>query len=241
MRHHPAIPDQPRRHRGVGIFAVLICVSLSSILITAAAVTFRASYDSINGIQHRGQILNAARNSLHQIAADIRAADSARPHDPTATIAVDELLQFNAQTVPGHPTPGLPSAGGTGVLGIQLVKTQADARDPSATPESPVIIHYWLDTTDQKIYMTRKIGNTTPTPHAVCSLVSSLQIYMQPLIIPANPQSKASPSIVCGRVVVRLSLATHDENGHRILPDSAQNLVLTFTHSAIPRKSLPAF
>lgn len=228
-----------RKRRALSLVEVLLCVSISSLLLTAVAFAFRASFNSYKDAQQRGQMLNAARGGLYQITADIRSADSAAPYDPVAATASAENAQFNGQIVPGNPTGGLPSASGSGTIGIQLLKTHADSRDPSASPANPIIITYWMDATRQIVYMTRKVGATTPTAYPVCSFVQSMQIYMQPLLLPPNPQTKTSAMVVCRRVVVTVTLANKDSSGNRILADANQDLTLAFTDSAVPRKTFP--
>jgi hypothetical protein len=239
MRSRSEKARRPRIRRGLGLIEVLLCVTISSLLLSAVAFAFRASFNSFKDAQQRGQMLNSVRGGLYQITADIRAADAAAPYDPTSSIAALENSQFNNQVVPGNPTPGLPSAGGTGVLGIQLLKTHADPRDPGASSANPVIITYWLDAPSRTVYMTRQSGSATPTPFPICRFVQSMQVYMQPLYVPPNPQARTSASIICRRVVVTLTLANKDASGDRILSDGNQELTLTFTDSAVPRKSFP--
>jgi hypothetical protein len=223
--------------RGLGLVEVVLCVSISSVLFTGVAMAFRSTFNSFKDGQQRVQMLNSARSGLYAIIADIRASDSAAPYDANSSINADETTQFNDQLVPGNPTPGLPSAGGTGVRGIQMLKTRADSRDPAASAANPVVITYWLDAPTNTLYMTRQIGAATPTPYPVCKFVQSMQIYMQPLYLPPNPHTGTAATVVCRRVVVTVKLANKDAAGKRILSDSNQELTLTFTDSAVPRKS----
>jgi hypothetical protein len=237
--HHASFSGNNSRRRGLGLVEVLLCLSISSMLLTAVALAFRASFNSFKDSQQRGQIINSARGGLYQITADIRAADSIAPYDPTASVTTSENTQFASQIVPGNPTGGLPSAGGSGVLGIQILKTHSDSRDPTASIANPIIITYWLNTSSQTVYMTRKAGSATPTPYPIATLVQSLQIYLQPLLEPPNPQTKTSAMVVCRRAVVTMTLANKDADGNRILPEAGQNVVMTFTDSAVPRRTFP--
>ena len=228
-----------RGGRGLGLIEVLLCVTISSMLLTAVGAACRSSFNSYKDAQQRGWMLHAARGGLDQITADIRSADSAAPYDPAASIATAENVQFSAGAVPGNPTPGLPSAGGSGVQGVQLLKTHADSRDPGASADNPLIIRYWLDAGARTIYMTREMGAATPTPYPVATSVQSLQIYMQPLLVSPKPQTGTSALAVCGQVVVSVSLANVDSSGERISSDGRQNLTPTFCDTAVPRKMLP--
>jgi hypothetical protein len=235
-----SLMEKRRRARpGLGLVEVLLCVTISSALVTGVAMAFRASFNSFKDAQQRGQVLNAARGGLYQITADIRSADSVAPYDRLTGITASENNQFNGQVVPGNPTPGLPSAGGTGVQGIQLLKTHADSRDPGASSANPVIITYWLDAPSRTLYMTRTAGTATPAPFAICKFVQSIQVYLQPLYVPPNPQTRTAASVVCRRVVVTIALANKDPSGECILGDGNQELTPTFTDSAVPCGMFP--
>ena len=241
MRFHDGYtPRVPRaRIRGLSLVEVLLCLAISSMLLTAVGVAFLASFNSYQDAQQRGQMLNAARSGLYQMTADIRAADAVAPYDTTGSVSLNENTLFNSQVVPGNPTPGLPSAGGSGVCGFQILKTHADSRDPSASPANPVTITYWYDPTKQTIFMTRQSGATIPAPYPVCTFVQSMQVYLQPLLLPPNPQTKTSAIIVCRRAVITITLANKDSSGNRILAEANQELTLSFTDSAVPRKGFP--
>lgn len=228
-----------RSLRGLSLVEVLLCVAIGAMLLTSVAVAFRASFNSFKDSQQRGQMLNAARSFMNRITADIRMCDAAAPYDPTSAVSNAENSQFNNQIVPGYPNAGLSSAGGSGTIGIQLLKTHADSWDPLASPTNPVIITYWLDSTKTQIMMTRKMGSAAPTPYVICNFVQSLQIYMVPVYVPPNPQAGTSASVVLRRAVITTTFANKDSNGTRILADGGQDLTLTFSDAAVPRRSFP--
>ena len=226
----------PRRRRGLGAVELLVCLSISSILLTSVAITYNASFNSYKDAQERGQLLNQGRSALYQIMRDIRMSDAAGPYDPSASITTQENTQFTALTVPGYPTSGPPGSGGSGVIGIQLAKTHPDSVDPTASPATPVIITYWFDQANTQILMTRQTGATTPAPTQICNFAQGLQIYMQPVTIPVNAQTNTPACIAMQRAVVTLTLANKKADGSRILTDANQNPTQIFTDSAMPRR-----
>jgi Tfp pilus assembly protein PilW len=226
-------PSLRRSRRGLSMVEVLMCVTIGAMLLTSVAVAFRSSFNSYKDSQQRGQMLNAARGVMYRITSDIRMCDSAAPYDPNATVLATENTQFSSGKVPGSPTPGLSGAGGSGVLGIQLVKTHSDSWDPLASATNPVIISYWLNTATMQIMCTRQYGSVAPTPTPVCSFVQTFQIYMLPVF--------SNSGYVFRRAVVDMSLANKDANGNRILVDGGQDLTLTFSDAAVPRKLWPGF
>ncbi len=237
---HKGFPTIVRRNRrALSLVEVLICVSIASMLLTSVAVAFRASFNSYKDSQQRGQMLNSARGFMVRITSDIRMSDSAAPYDLSSTISASENAQFNSQVVPGTPTAGLSSAGGTGVLGIQLLKTHADTWDPLASVANPVLITYWFDSANSQIMMTRKYGAIAPTPVVVCRFVQTFQVYMLPVFIPANPLTKTPSAVILRRASVSITTANKDANGARIISDGGQDLTLALTDAAVPRKTFP--
>jgi prepilin-type N-terminal cleavage/methylation domain-containing protein len=223
------------RHRGLSLVEVMLCTAIGAMLMTSVAVAFKSSFNSYKDSQQRGQMLNAARGFMYRITSDIRMCDSAAPYDPTVATANTETTQFNTGKVPGSVTAGLPSAGGTGVIGIQLTKSHADTWDPLASPTNPVLITYWLNTATMQVMCTRKYGSVTPTATPVCSFVQTFQIYMMPVLSGTASQGQ----YVLRRAVIDMSLANKDANGNRILTDGGQDLTLTFSDAAVPRKTFP--
>ncbi len=228
-----------RRIGGLSLIEVMACVVIGSMLLTSVAVAFRGSFNSYKDGQQRGQMLNSVRGFMARITSDIRMSDSAAPYDITPLISTSENAQFNGQIVPGNPTAGLSGAGGSGVAGIQLLKTHSDSWDPLASVANPVLITYWYDAPNKQILMTRKYGAITPAPQTVCSFVQSLQIYMLPIFIPANPQTQTAAAVILRRAVVSISTANINASGSRILSDGGQDLMLNLTDAAVPRKSFP--
>jgi len=213
-------------------------MTISSMLLIAVGTAFRASFNSYKDSQERGQLLNSSRSFMYQIISDIRNSDAAGPYDTVAGTKATENGQYVSLQVPGNPTAGLSGAGGSGITGIQLIKSHADSLDPTASVANPVTITYWFDAANQRVLCTRQTGATTPTPRTVCSFMQSLQIYMQPVYVPANPRTGAGASVALSRAVVTAVLANKDVNGNRLISDGSQYLTLTFCDSATPRKSL---
>ncbi len=228
-----------RRRAGLGLVEVMICVTIGSMLLTSVAVAFKGSFNSYKDSQERGQMLNSARSFMSRITGDIRMCDSAAPYDPVTATTTTENGQFNSGTMPGSTQSGLASAGGSGVVGIQMVKTHADSWDPLASPTNPVIITYWLDAANTQILMTRKYGSVAPTPVQVCKFAQTLQIYMMPAMRPAQFRDRMGGRIALRRAVVDMSLANKNASGTRILSDGGQDLTLTFSDAAVPRKTYP--
>jgi hypothetical protein len=222
---------QPRSRRGLGLVEVLICASIGAMILTAVAIAFRASFNSYKDNQQRGQLLNSARGCIYEMTEDIRMCDLALPYDSNAAISSAEYNQFTTQAiVPGNPTTGLPSAGGTGVAGISLRKTHKDSHDPTADT-NPVTFIYKYDPTQQEILMTRTYDNGTSVgPFVMCKFVQSMQIYMLP-----QPGSVGNLQ----SATVTITLANRDATGGRILADANQDLTLVITDAAVPRRLFP--
>ncbi|HUO10618.1 MAG TPA: prepilin-type N-terminal cleavage/methylation domain-containing protein [Phycisphaerae bacterium] len=230
----------PRPRRGLGLVEVLLCVAIGSMLLTAVAVAFRASFNSYKDSQQRGQMLNSARGCMSRITGDIRMSDAADVYDTTTATYNNEHSEFNALQVPGNTAAGLPSTGGSGVLGITLWKTHADSWDPLASSTNPVRIDYWFDPIQKQVFMKRTFTSSGAVtgPLVICNFVQTFQIYMLPILAPANPQANPpfSGGIVLKRAVINMTLANKDSNGARILADGGQDLTLTFSDSASPRR-----
>jgi hypothetical protein len=206
-------------------------------LLTAVAVAFQGSFNSYKDAQERGHLLNAGRDLMYRIINDIRMADSAGPYDPTSTTFSTLKGQFASQIVPGSPTAGPSSAGGSGCLGIQLAKTHADTLDPTASPTNPVLITYWFDAPTNTVYMSRKTGSAAAVIYPMSPYVQSFTLYLQPVLVSANPNTGTAASIQMLRAVVNTTLANKNAAGTRILTDGSQNLTLTLTDSAMPRRT----
>ena len=226
-----------RRHWGLGLVELLICLSISSVLLTSVGVAFLGSVNCQRDAQERGQLLNAGRSCMYRIMSDVRMCDAAGPYDPTSSVNSTETGQFANVQVPGAPTPGPQGAGGSGVLGIQLLKTHADSTDPTASIANPVLITYWFDAPNSQILMTRKVGAATPTPVLLCQFVQSFQLFLQPVTIPANTQTGQSAAVVLLSATASLNLANKNAGGTRIISDGSQTLTLNFSDSAMPRRN----
>jgi len=231
----------PPRRRGLSLVEVLLCASIGAMILTAVAIAFRASFNSYRDNQQRGQMLNSVRGCIYSMTEDIRMSDVAWPYDLNTTTYNTENSQYSSQyLVPGSTASGLASAGGSGVTGIQMLKTHSDKVDPTASTASPVTITYWYDATQQEIFMTRKIGSgATGAPVLMCKFVQGLQIYMLPQYVAPNPQANMSAGVTLRRATVTVTLANKDANGARILADAAQDLTLVITDSAVPRRTFP--
>jgi hypothetical protein len=206
-------------------------------LLTAVGFAFKGSFNSYKDAQERGQLLDAGRDFMYRLVSDIRMADSAGPYDPTTSTFNTEKSQFASQTVPGSPTSGPAASGGSGVVGIQLAKTHADSADPAASPANPVLITYWFDNNEKKVYMSRKTGAGAAVTYTMSPFVQSFTLYLQPVLVPANPNTGAPASIQMLRAVITTTLANKNAAGSRILADGSQNLTLTLTDSAMPRRT----
>ena len=225
-----------RTRRGLGLFELLACLSISSMLLTAVAVAYKTSFNSYRDSQQRGQMLNSGRGVLSMMVGDIRRADAAGPYDPSSTVTTNENTQFNNQIVPGTPNSGMPSSGGSGVIGIQLAKTHPDSIDLTASVAHPVLITYWFSSATQQVLMTRQTSATPVTPQVVGNFVQNMQIYMQPVYVPANPSAGTTAGVVLQRAVITLTLANKDANGKQIIV-GGQDLTLTLSDAAMPRKN----
>lgn len=227
------------KRRGLSLVEVLICASLGSMLLTAVGMAFRASFNSYKDAQQRGQMVNSVRGLVARMAADVRMCDSALPYDNNLVICNAETSQFKSGTVPGNPVSGYSATGGSGSIGIQLLKTHADSWDPTASSANPILITYWYDNTTQQIWMTRQpISGATVQAQSVCKFVQSLQIYLLPY---PNPVNDPTTPFILKRASITVTLANKDASGNRLIVDAGQDQTLTLTDSAAPRKTFPGY
>jgi len=224
------------RRRGLSIVEVLVCLTISSMLLTAMGVTYLGSFNSYRDAQERGGLNANGRTFMRRIIADIRMSDVHGPYDLTSATLTTEQGQFNSQIMPGTPTSGLPSAGGTGINGIQMIKTHADTQDPNASTATPITITYWLDTTHARVMATRQVGAAAATATVVCTGVQNFQVFMQPVYVPANPATGTAGGVALLRAVVKLTLANTDGNGGTAIQGAGRALTITMTDAAMPRK-----
>ncbi len=225
-----------RRRAGLSLIEVLVCLMISTMLLTAMGVTYVASFNSYRDAQERGGLIAQGRGVMRHMLADIRMSDVHGPYDPASATLSTEQAQFNLQIMPGTPTSGLPGSGGTGVHGIQMIKTHADSQDPNASTANPITITYWLDSAHYQILATRQAGAAAATPTVVCSGVQNFQVFMQPVYVPANPATGAAGGVALLRAVVKLTLVNSNGSGGTVLQGAGRALTITMTDAAMPRK-----
>jgi Tfp pilus assembly protein PilW len=227
-------PSPLAARRGLGIVELLVCMGISSMLLTAVGFAYLGSFNSYRDSQERGQMLNLGRGFMNQIIADIRMSDAGGPYDPDSTVNSVESLQFADLAIPGNPNSGPPSAGGSGAIGITLVKTHADGFDSTASVASPVTITYQFDSTNKQIVRTRTQGGTN-TVSIACSCVQNFKVYLQPVLIPANAQTGAAAHVALLRAVVNTTMQNKDANGKQLIANGSQLLTLVLSDAAMPR------
>lgn len=225
-----------RRKRGLGLVEMVICLTISSLLLTATGTAYFAGFNSYRDNLSRGNMLSSGRACLSSIVRDIRMGDGHVSYDPNSTTNTNELIQFTSGLMPGNTAAGLPANGGSGVIGIKIIKTHADTQDPNASTSTPVTILYWLDTTNKQIMTSRTLGNATPSTSVVCSGVNDFRLYLQPIYIPYDPATGAAAAWGLQRASMTLTLANSDANGNKITA-GGQNVNVTLTNSASPRRN----
>lgn len=234
-----------RRRRGLGLVELLICLSISSMILTATGAAFYGSFNSYRETMARGQMNAMGRSALTTIMRDVRMSDTHGPWDQNATMLQTETnSQFGMGQMPGNPTPGLPSAGGSGALGIQMVKTHSDSQDPNAGEQQyQMTITYWYDSATRRLMTARQqsqtvtVASTLAAGTCICEGVQSCRFYLQPMYIPYNPQRPSEqPAWGLQQVVVVLTLANSDANGNLVY-DGGRNVTLTLTNAATPRRN----
>jgi hypothetical protein len=212
----------------------MICSSIMAILFLAVGVFFHGSLNAYRDSQQRSTMLWGAREFMQHCAAAIRVSDYAAPYDPTPSVASTLNYQFQNGGVPGYPHAGLPTSGGSGTAGIQILKQHPDSDDPTASPTNPIIVTYWFDAPHRQILSTRQQGtNAASAPVVVCSCVQSVAFYLQPA--PGTASGRA-----LRRAVIQISLANRDANGNAILQWGGQNLTLDLAEAAWPRRNFAA-
>jgi len=224
-----------RRARGLSLVEILLCLGIGSMLLTALGVTFFASFNSYRDGLERGQLLNAGRTFLGTITRDTRMSDSHNAYDSDGTRCGVVQNQFVSGIMPGYPTSGLSAAGGSGVVGLQMVKTHSDTQDPAASVANPVTITYWFDAANQRVLATRQVGLTVGAPQVVCTYVQNFQVYLQPIYLPYDPSTGAPAAWALERAVFVVTLANRNANGQKIVAMAGQKLQLVMTDAAMPR------
>ncbi len=116
------------------------------------------------------------------------------------------------------------------------MKYHADSIDTTASISSPVTITYWFDAPNEQILMTRAQAGVTHQ-YTACTCVQGLTFSLQPVLIPANAQTGTPASVALLRAVVAITMANKDSNGHTIISQSSQNVTLTFSDAAMPRRT----
>lgn len=226
--YHKFSPPNSHHARGLGLVELVICLTISALLLTATGTAYFSGFNTYRDNMSRGSLLNNGRNGLAALVRDIRMGDVFYPNDANTATSTNECNQFFAGTMPGYPTAGLPANGGSGVSGIIITKNHADSIDKTV----PIDIRYWLDPTTNQLMIKRG----TNTPSVLCPGVTDFHIYMQPVYIPYDPQTGAAGGYTLQRAAITLTLANRDINGNKIYT-GGQTVTVNLTNSATPRRN----
>ena len=246
MTRKPRLPHNALAHRrfgvtrpaanrlGMTLVETLLALTIGALLLCACASAFRAGLNGYSENIARGQMLNMGRDFLSDVAQDVRMSDAHGPYDTQPSIQAGENSDFCSGTIPGYPTPG---PGGSGTIGIVMIKTHPDSRDPSAAPNNPVTLTYWFDKTKRLILCSRQSGSAAPTPATVvCKGVQDARMYMQSVYVPYDPQTCAAAGWALRRVTFKLSLINQDSNGQPVFPGNPK-VTMDMTNAAAPRRT----
>jgi hypothetical protein len=218
------------------LIEIMLALAISALLMCACAGAFKAGLDGYRENIARGQMLNMGRDFLADIAQDVRMSDAHIPYDPDPAIRSGEENDFCSGTIPGSPTPGPSGSGGSGTVGISMIKTHPDSRDPSASPGNPVTITYWFDKTNKAIFCNRKVGSAAPTTTTICQGVQDARMYMQSVYVPYDPQTCEAAGWALRRVTFQISLVNQDSEGKPVFLGNP-NVTMDLTNAATPRRT----
>ena len=246
MTRKPSLPDNALAHRrsgvtrpeanrlGMTLVETLLALTIGALLLCACASAFRAGLNGYSENVARGQMLNMGRDFLADVAQDVRMSDAHSPYDTHSSIQASENSEFCSGTIPGYPTPG---PGGSGTIGIVMIKTHPDSRDPSAASNNPVTLTYWFDATQHQILCRRQYGSASPLPPTViCKGVQDANMHMQSVYVPYDPQTCAAAGWALRRVTFKLSLINQDSNGQPVFPGNPK-ATMDLTNAAAPRRT----
>lgn len=227
---------RPVARRGITLIELMVSLVIGATLMGACGNAFLGGLSGYSDNMVRGQMLNMGRNGLDNIAKDIRMSDVHEPYDPATAVRTNETTQFYSGVVPGSGTPGLASAGGSGVIGIRMLKKHADYQDPTASTANPVTIIYWLDSANRQILCTRQAGAGPVVQTTVCTGVQNFRVFMQPIYIPYDPVTGLAGAWGLQRAVMQTSLANQGPTGQPVFTGDRE-IAMNLTNAAAPRRS----
>lgn len=215
-----------RRHRrGLALIELLLCASISVMLLTATGVAFKASVMAYRDNTDRNMLLSQGRVAMRQMIAEIRQADQHSPiNDATVTNAITLFAQ-------GQTTEN---------SGIQLLKMQPDGLDPgivAGNAATYVLITWNYDATHFQLTRTRTVGAGTPVTAVMASYIQSFAVRMEPGRSAANVASGNPTYDILTRAVVSMSMQNADATGKMINNQGNGNVVERIIDAAVPRKN----
>jgi|GEM_PF-3715049 len=211
--------------RGLALTEILLCSSICAMMLLAIGITFRASVQSYRDNTERNMLVTEGRIALRQMVTDIRLADA---HGP-----VNDTINPNATT---EFASGLTIENG----GVQILKRQPDADEPSINPNSPstwVTITYRHDPATLTITRSRQVGVNQPQVVTIARYVQRLLVRLEPARSAANIASGDTSFDILLRAVVSLELANRDASGQRQIAHGNGAITTRMLDAAVPRKN----
>jgi len=214
-----------RTHRrGLSLPEVLLCATISALLLTACGVAFKASFASYRAHQERQSLMAIGRTTLARLARDIRASDLHGPINTANQATVSS--QFAAGTMTDTP-------------GIQMIKQTADADDPSvnaAVSTTWVLYTYQFSAATHTITLTRTVnGVSTTVTLAPC--VSDFHVYMTPTRSATNVLTGNPTYDILLRATLSITLTNRDGSNNKVIQDGDGVESERFIEAAMPRKT----
>ncbi len=226
MRMQPAKyrASRSNRRRGLALIEVLLCASISALLLTATAVAFRSSVMAYRDNNDRNILVSEGRIMMRQMIQEIRQADQ---HGP-----INDATLPNATTLfaAGNPVEN---------SGITFIKNQPDSDDPNIVPGNSttyVLITWQFDPTHFQVTRTRSVGGGTPTTAIMCSFVQDFKVRLEPGRSAANVTSGNPAYDIMTRAVVSMAMQNVDTSGNMQWAQGNGLVTTRMIDAAVPRK-----
>jgi hypothetical protein len=223
MKQLTTIPR--KRPRGLALIEVLICATIASMMLTATAVTFRASVGAYRDNSDRNMLMSHGRIAMRQIIDEIRQGDRHQPLNDTAYPNAQDVFKAGLATEYDS---------------IEITKTRKDASEKdidSNDPSTYVTLTWQFDPVKRCLTRTRTVGGSNPTTTTIALYVQDFKIRMEPSRSAAHVLAGNPDFDLLLRAVVTITLQNVDGTGHMQFSQGSGQVVERIIDAAVPRKN----